>query len=107
VLDQPEPNQSLNWAAKLFDPSSGRRLVVWTDAPGIQFYSGNFLDGTLYGTSKRAYRQSDGLALETQHYRDSPNHPDFPSTVLMPDDTYESTTIYAFSIPQGVISRTI
>jgi aldose 1-epimerase len=99
VLNSPQPNQSLNWAAKLFDPNSGRRLVVLTDQPGIQFYSGNFLDGTLYGTSNRAYRQSDGLALETQHYPDSPNHPDFPSTVLMPDDTYQSTTIYAFSVP--------
>jgi aldose 1-epimerase len=99
VLNPPMPNKSLAWAAKLFDPKSGRRLVIWTDQPGIQFYSGNFLDGTLYGTSNRAYRQSDGLALETQHYPDSPNHPDFPSTVLMPDDTYQSTTIYAFSVP--------
>lgn len=99
VLNPPKPNQSLTLAAKLFDPSSGRRLVIWTDQPGIQFYAGNFLDGTLYGTSNRAYRQSDGLALETQHYPDSPNHPDFPATVLIPGDTYESTTIYAFSIP--------
>ena len=64
------------------------------------FYAGNFLDGTLYGTSNRAYRQSDGLALETQHYPDSPNQPDFPSTVLLPDETYESTTIYEFAIHQ-------
>ena len=99
VLNPPQPNKSLTWAAKLFDPSSGRRLVVWTDEPGIQFYSGNFLDGTLYGTSNRAYRQSDGLALETQHYPDSPNHPNFPSTVLEPGDIYESRTIYAFSVP--------
>lgn len=99
VLNPPAPNRSLNWAAKLFDPKSGRRLVILTDQPGIQFYSGNFLDGTLYGTSNRAYRQGDGLALETQHYPDSPNHPDFPSTVLEPDDTYESRTIYAFSVP--------
>lgn len=101
VLNPPKSKQSLNWAAKLFDPNSGRRLVIWTDQPGIQFYAGNFLDGTLYGTSNRAYRQSDGLALETQHYPDSPNHPDFPSTVLMPGDTYKSTTIYAFSVPSG------
>ena len=64
------------------------------------FYAGNFLDGTLYGTSNRAYRQSDGLALETQHYPDSPNQPDFPSTVLLPDETHESTTIYEFAIHQ-------
>jgi aldose 1-epimerase len=99
VLNAPAPEQPLNLAAKLFDPMSGRRLVVWTDQPGIQFYAGNFLDGSLYGTSNRAYRQSDGLALETQHYPDSPNHPDFPSTALEPGDTYESMTIYAFSVP--------
>jgi aldose 1-epimerase len=92
-------NQSLNLAADLFDPSSGRRLVIWTSEPGIQFYSGNFLDGTLYGTSNQAYRQSDGLALETQHYPDSPNQPNFPSTVVTPDHTYESTTIYEFPVP--------
>ena len=100
VLNPPKSNQLLSLAARLFDPNSGRELAIWTDQPGIQFYSGNFLDGTLYGTSNRAYRQSDGLALETQHYPDSPNHPDFPSTVLMPDDTYRSTTIYAFSVPK-------
>ena len=78
-------------------PASGRMLKVLTTEPGIQFYSGNFLDGTLYGTSGRAYRQSDGLALETQHYPDSPNQPNFPSTVLRPGETYETTTVYAFS----------
>jgi aldose 1-epimerase len=101
VLNPPKSNKSLNWAAQLLDPNSGRRLVIWTDQPGIQFYAGNFLDGTLYGTSNRAYRQSDGLALETQHYPDSPNHPDFPSTVLEPGDIYKSNTIYAFSVPNG------
>ena len=60
-------------AAQLFDPASGRLLTIKTDQPGIQFYSGNFLDGTLYGTSGRQYRQGDGLALETQHFPDSPN----------------------------------
>jgi len=99
VLNPPKHHNSLNLAAKLSDPSSGRTLIIWTDQPGIQFYAGNFLDGTLYGTSNQAYRQSDGLALETQHYPDSPNQPDFPSTVLLPDETYESTTIYEFSIP--------
>jgi aldose 1-epimerase len=72
-------------------------LEVLTDQPGIQFYSGNFLDGTLYGTSHRAYRQGDGLALETQHYPDSPNHPNFPSTVLAPGQRYETTSVYRFS----------
>jgi aldose 1-epimerase len=84
-------------AARLRDPSSGRKLTIATTEPGIQFYSGNFLDGTLYGTSGRAYRQGDGLALETQHFPDSPNKPNFPSTVLRPGQTYRSTTFYAFS----------
>ena len=70
VLNNPHPG---NVAAQLFDPASGRLLTIKTDQPGLQFYSGNFLDGTLYGTSGRQYRQGDGLALETQHFPDSPN----------------------------------
>jgi aldose 1-epimerase len=93
----PEAGKRLNVAARLLDPSSGRQLTILTKEPGIQFYSGNFLDGTLYGTSGRQYRQGDGLALETQHFPDSPNKPDFPSTVLRPGETYRTTTIYAFS----------
>jgi aldose 1-epimerase len=84
-------------AARLRDPDSGRQLSVLTTEPGIQFYSGNFLDGRLYGASGRAYRQSDGLCLETQHYPDSPNKPQFPSTLLRPGETYRTSTIYAFS----------
>jgi aldose 1-epimerase len=84
-------------AARLRDPSSGRQLTISTTEPGIQFYSGNFLDGTLYGTSGRAYRQGDGLALETQHFPDSPNKSNFPSTVLRPGQTYRTTTFYSFS----------
>ncbi|GAA3129118.1 aldose epimerase family protein [Streptomyces echinatus] len=80
----------------LRDPGSGRTLRILTDQPGVQFYSGNFLDGTLVGTSGRTYRQSDGLCLETQHFPDSPNQPSFPSTVLRPGQTYRSTTIHAF-----------
>lgn len=101
VLDPPRPQASLNLAATLSEPNSGRVLKIWTDQPGIQFYAGNFLDGSLYGTSNRAYRQGDGLALETQHYPDSPNQPGFPSTVLNPDEMYETTTIYEFSIDRG------
>ena len=78
-------------AARLKDPASGRVLTMWTKEPGIQFYSGNFLDGTLYGTSGHAYRQGDGLALETQHFPDSPNKPAFPSTTLRPGaDSYKT-----------------
>jgi aldose 1-epimerase len=84
-------------AARLRDPGSGRQLSVLTTEPGIQFYSGNFLDGRLYGASGRAYRQTDGLCLETQHYPDSPNKPQFPSTLLRPGETYRTSTIYAFS----------
>ncbi|MGW3205264.1 aldose epimerase family protein [Streptomyces sp. NPDC001135] len=81
----------------LRDPASGRTLKILTDQPGVQFYSGNFLDGTLVGQSGHTYRQGDGLALETQHFPDSPNEPSFPSTVLRPGQTYRTTTIHKFS----------
>jgi aldose 1-epimerase len=93
----------LNWilnsrgfgpAATVFEPVSHRSLTVWTDQPAIQFYTANSLDGTLYGTSDREYRQGDGLALETQHYPNSPNQPNFPSTVLLPGQIYQTTTIF-------------
>ena len=100
VLNPPK-GHGLNLAAKLVDPSSGRVLSILTEEPGIQFYSGNFLDGTLYGTSGRQYRQGDGLALETQHFPDSPNKPQFPSTTLRPGETYSTTTVYAFSTKNG------
>lgn len=102
VLSRPSPEDtSMFHAAALCEPESRRLLNVWTTEPGIQFYSGNFLDGTLYGTSGRAYRQGDGLALETQHYPDSPNQPGFPSTVLRPGETYETTTIFELSVNEG------
>jgi aldose 1-epimerase len=100
VLNPPS-HPGLNLAAQLVDPSSGRMLTILTVEPGIQFYSGNFLDGTLYGTSGRQYRQGDGLALETQHFPDSPNKPNFPSTVLRPGETYKTTTVYSFSTLGG------
>jgi aldose 1-epimerase len=87
---------SPEWAATLHDPDSGRTLQVATTEPGVQFYSGNFLDGTLTGTSGSVYRQGDGLCLETQHFPDSPNHPGFPPTVLRPGQTYRSTTVHSF-----------
>jgi aldose 1-epimerase len=98
VLDRRDPeDRSMMLAARLSEPRGGRVLEVLTTEPGIQFYSGNFLDGTLVGTSGRVYRQTDGLALETQHYPDSPNQPNFPSTVLRPGEEYETTTIFRFS----------
>jgi aldose 1-epimerase len=98
---RPGDTTSLVEAATLRDPASGRVLTMSTDQPGIQFYSGNFLDGTLYGTSGRQYRQGDGLALETQHFPDSPNHANFPSTVLRPGQTYKTTTVLSFSTDRG------
>ena len=85
-------------AARLADPVSGRVMEIETTEPGIQFYSGNFLDGRLRGSGGEAYRQGDGVCLETQHYPDSPNRPEFPSTVLRPGETFQSTTVHRFSI---------
>ncbi|WP_229076336.1 aldose epimerase family protein [Actinoplanes sp. DH11] len=88
----------LREVAYVAEPVTGRTLTVLTTEPGLQFYSGNFLDGTFAGTGGRAYRQGDGFALETQHFPDSPNRPEFPSTVLRPGETYRSTTIYRFGV---------
>ena len=97
VVDRPAlTDTSLALAATLRAPATGRVLRTWTTEPGIQFYAGNFLDGTVYGASGRAYRQADGLCLETQHFPDSPNQPQFPTTVLRPGETYRSTTVYEF-----------
>jgi len=85
-------------AAEVWDPVSGRQLKVYTNQPGIQFYTGNFLDGTLKGKGGKIYYQHDGFCLETQHYPDSPNHANFPPTVLRPGETFKSTTIYKFSV---------
>ncbi|AGL17104.1 aldose epimerase family protein [Actinoplanes sp. N902-109] len=99
VLDRRDGTyRKLELAAQASDPRSGRQLTVLTTEPGIQFYGGNFLDGTLVGKSGRMYRQGDGFALETQHFPDSPNHPTFPSTVLRPGDTYRTTTIYQLGV---------
>jgi aldose 1-epimerase len=87
----------LNLAARAWDLASGRELTVWTDQPGVQFYSGNFLTGTLIGITGNTYRQGAGYTFETQHFPDSPNEPAFPSTVLAPNHTFNSTTIFAFS----------
>jgi len=88
--------KSLAWAARVYEPTTGRTLEVLTTEPGIQFYTGNFLDGTLAGHNGVVYKQHAGFCLETQHFPDSVNHPEFPSTVLRPGDTYKSTTIFKF-----------
>lgn len=87
---------SLALAAKVEEPNSGRVMEVLTTQPGVQFYSGNFLDGKIHGIGG-VYRYRSALALETQHFPDSPNHPNFPSTVLHPGQRFHSTTIYRFS----------
>jgi aldose 1-epimerase len=84
-------------AAEAYEPTTGRVLEVLTDQPGIQFYTGNFLDGTVTGTGGKVYQRRYAFCLETQHYPDSPNHPAFPTTVLKPGQTFHSTTIYRFS----------
>ncbi len=83
-------------AAEVKDAKSGRTLTCATDQPGLQFYTGNFLDGTIRGKNGQTYWQYDGFTLETQHYPDSPNHDGFPSTVLQPGETFTSSTVYTF-----------
>jgi aldose 1-epimerase len=85
-------------AARVEDPSSGRTLDVSTTEPGVQFYTGNFLDGTIAGKAGRVYRRRFGLCLETQHFPDSPNHPAFPSTILRPGERLQSKTVFAFGV---------
>ncbi len=84
-------------AAEVYEPSTGRVLQVLTDQPGVQFYTGNFLDGTITGKDGKVYKRRFGLCLETQHFPDSPNHPKFPSTELKPGQKYHTVTIYRFS----------
>jgi aldose 1-epimerase len=88
----------LRLAARLVEPKSGRVLEVLTTEPGLQFYSGNFLDGTIVGKSGRPYLKRGGLCLEAQHFPDSPNQPSFPSTVLEPGETYRQTTVYRLTV---------
>jgi len=84
-------------AAEVYEPTSGRLMTVRTTEPGIQFYAGNFLDGTITGKNGVVYKHRFGFCLETQHYPDSPNKPDFPSTILRPGRVYKTATVYAFS----------
>ncbi|WP_149499526.1 aldose epimerase family protein [Roseiconus lacunae] len=97
VLDKGGQTGELTLAARVVEPKSGRVMEVSTTEPGIQFYCGNFLDGRLIGKSGKEYVYRGGFCLETQHYPDSPNQPNFPSTTLKPGDEYETTTIFKFS----------
>ncbi len=89
--------QGLELAAEVYEPKTGRVMDVLTTEPGLQFYSGNFLDGTIKGKAGKVYPKHGGFCLETQHYPDSPNKPTFPSTILVPGKTYQTETIYKFS----------
>jgi aldose 1-epimerase len=98
VLNSTGPQvDGLTLASQAWDPASGRELSVYTDQPGVQFYSGNFLTGTLVGISGHIYRQSDGYTFETQHFPNSPNQPNFPTTELKPGQQYNTSTIFQFS----------
>ena len=98
VLNKTGPTlDGLRLAARAWASRGGRELTVWTDQPGVQFYSGNFLNGTLVGISNHIYRQSAGYTFETQHFPNSPNQPNFPSTELKPGQVFNSTTIFQFS----------
>ncbi len=97
VLNRTDPS-GMNFAARLYDPDSGREMRIYTTEPGIQFYSGNFLDGTLTGKDGAVYHFRYGLCLETQHFPDSPNKGHFPSTRLNPGETYRTVTKHKFSV---------
>jgi aldose 1-epimerase len=86
--------EGLSLAAEVYEPTSGRTLQVTTTEPGVQFYTGNFLDGTLTGKDGRVYRKRFGFCLETQHFPDSPNHPTFPTSIVRPGSTYRSRTVF-------------
>lgn len=102
VLKRESPqSEELVLAARVWEPDTGRVLEVATSEPGIQFYSGNFLVGKLTGKSGEPYVHRSGFALETQHFPDSPNHPNFPATILQPGETYQSRAVYRFSTAES------
>jgi aldose 1-epimerase len=91
-------NKELKLACTVREPASGRIMEVWTTEPAVQFYTGNFLDGSIIGKDGRVYHKRYGFCLEAQHYPDSPNHPEYPTTVLNPGEMYDQTTIYKFLV---------
>lgn len=97
VLRKDQP-RSLSPAASVYEPKTGRTLKMLTTEPGVQFYTGNFLDGSITGRGGRVYHKHAGFCLEAQHYPDSPNHPKFPNTILGPEETYRQVTIYKFGV---------
>ncbi|OJU49253.1 MAG: galactose mutarotase, partial [Bacteroidales bacterium 45-6] len=97
VIDRKTPND-VELVASLYEPASGRFMEVFSDQPGMQFYSGNFLDGKVIGKYGKAHKFREAVALETQKYPDTPNQPSFPSTLLKPGEVYHQTCIYKFSV---------
>jgi aldose 1-epimerase len=91
-------DSTVTHAARVYDPQTGRLMDVYTTEPGIQFYAGNFLDGSITGKAGHVYGHRSGFCLETQHFPDSPNQPEFPSTILRPGEEYRSTTTYVFGV---------
>ncbi|MCU0389590.1 MAG: galactose mutarotase [Thermoflexibacter sp.] len=100
VLNPSKEKSAMNFVATVLEPISGRVLEVFTMEPATQFYTGNFLDGTIIGKKGIAYKKRYGFCLETQHYPDSPNQKNFPSTVLKPNEVYKTSTIYKLSVKQ-------
>lgn len=96
VLDK--KSGEMGFAANVFDPRTGRGLIVMTTQPGVQFYTGNFLDGTITGKGGKVYEKHYGFCLETQHFPDSPNQPSFPNTMLKPGEKYQETTVWQFMV---------
>ena len=96
-LNGNKSDKKLEMAVKVYEPTSGRVMEVWTDQPGVQFYTGNYLDSKQTGKQGRPYEFRNGFCLETQHWPDSPNQKNFPSVVLRPDEKYKTSTIYKFS----------
>ena len=97
VLNKTEAGK-MEWAATVVDPASGRKMEIFTEEPGLQFYGGNFMDGTDVGKSGESYKYRESFALETQHFPDSPNRPNFPSIILKPGEVYHTSSVYRFSI---------
>jgi len=97
IINRNSDDKGLVLAARVYEPTTGRVLEVSTTQPAVQFYTGNFLDGTVTGKQGHVYKRRYGLCLETQHYPDSPNHPDFPTTILKPGETFRSKTVFKFS----------
>ncbi|MCL2120382.1 MAG: galactose-1-epimerase, partial [Planctomycetaceae bacterium] len=99
VLNKGDTPDGMTLCAKAVDPTSSRTMEVWTTEPGVQFYTGNFMDGNLT-SGDVTYVKNTAYCLETQHYPNSPNQPDFPNTILRPGDTYHTTTVFKFGVQE-------